>query len=129
MIVNTLVLDSGFKVPWYYGMAYALFDRDAFLLLPVPFNIIARKWLHLRVAWNRFRFGLDRREIEIKNKINVEVQRALTDGRKWGYRDGYEQCRKDLSVAHPLAQNMVEMVLDSFVKFDRLNRKDLRGPD
>ena len=77
MIFPRSSLFMGEKIPLGYGIAWQMVDRNAYVILPIPINLIAGL---ARRIWRAMLFGIGRPAMD--KAIHQAYERGLEEGRK-----------------------------------------------
>ena len=80
MILSARKIFEGYKVPWYYGLAYRDFLEAAAYFYVVPINFIVRFAMWMKYRYDKMRFGMS----WIDTMMNDERVRSYDEGVKQG---------------------------------------------
>ncbi len=103
-LFSGMELYAGAKIPTGYGIAWKCWDKDAYVIMPIPLNILT-SWL--RALWyggihgytldalakaNQAGYEEGRHDglVQSQRKIERLVQEAATAARRAGYQEGWQ---------------------------------------
>jgi hypothetical protein len=68
--------------PWYYGLAYQVWDAECVIFYPIPLNLIVRTGMYLKYRWDRWRSKPTYIDIQIQKGIQYFFDRQEIERRK-----------------------------------------------
>lgn len=67
--------------PWFYGLAYADFEKEVQIFFPIPVNYLLRWIKTIQASWDRFRSRkgwLDKQILAVRAKAYLDINKRTT---------------------------------------------------